>query len=185
MTAGQTRESTFVQASSAEPEAALLEKLRRNVEASEEAPDLDALRKQAAQIIDMLIAARTAHSAATAATIEALFEKGKLNRLVDEKGRSAASEAVETLVCLGFPYALHVTPADLDLKRRANRRARIRTWLKRTRNVLCIASGLLLLLAWFSPTIGRVAQNLYLVLGPIIAVLTLADFRLKTAKHHP
>ena len=36
-----------------------------------------------------------------------------LNGLVDEKGRSCHTEAVETLLACGFPYALRVDPGPV------------------------------------------------------------------------
>jgi hypothetical protein len=47
-------------------------------------------------------------------TFHRLLESGKLEGLVDPGGRSCRAVAVESLLSLGFPYALEVRPEDLE-----------------------------------------------------------------------
>ena len=47
-------------------------------------------------------------------TFHRLLESGKLDGLVDVRGRSCRAVAVEALLSLGFPYALEVRPEDLE-----------------------------------------------------------------------
>ncbi|MFP2908628.1 hypothetical protein ACLESD_26970 [Pyxidicoccus sp. 3LFB2] len=47
-------------------------------------------------------------------TFHRLLESGKLEGLVDSRGRTCRAAAVEALLALGFPYALEVRPEDLE-----------------------------------------------------------------------
>jgi hypothetical protein len=53
-----------------------------------------------------------------------LLETGKLEGLVDTRGRTCRAVAVEALLSLGFPYALEVRPEDLDHLRASGRHGR-------------------------------------------------------------
>jgi hypothetical protein len=55
-------------------------------------------------------------------TLHRLLETGKLEGLVDTRGRSCRAVAVEALLSLGFPYALEVRPEDLEHLRAHGRR---------------------------------------------------------------
>ncbi|MCY1016424.1 hypothetical protein [Pyxidicoccus sp. MSG2] len=55
-------------------------------------------------------------------TFHRLLETGKLEGLVDTRGRSCRAVAVESLLSLGFPYALEVRPEDLEHLRAHGRR---------------------------------------------------------------
>ncbi|QSQ19833.1 hypothetical protein JY651_31695 [Pyxidicoccus parkwayensis] len=55
-------------------------------------------------------------------TFHRLLETGKLEGLVDSQGRSCRAVAVESLLALGFPYALEVRPEDLEHLRSSGRR---------------------------------------------------------------
>ncbi|WP_275899140.1 hypothetical protein [Pyxidicoccus caerfyrddinensis] len=55
-------------------------------------------------------------------TFHRLLETGKLEGLVDTRGRSCRAVAVEALLSLGFPYALEVRPEDLEHLRAHGRR---------------------------------------------------------------
>jgi hypothetical protein len=46
-------------------------------------------------------------------TLHRLLDSGRLEGLVDARGRSCRAVAVEALLSLGFPYALEVQPEDL------------------------------------------------------------------------
>jgi hypothetical protein len=54
-------------------------------------------------------------------TFHRLLETGKLEGLVDSRGRSCRAVAVESLLALGFPYALEVRPEDLEHLRASSR----------------------------------------------------------------
>ncbi|MBZ4414896.1 hypothetical protein [Myxococcus sp. RHSTA-1-4] len=54
-------------------------------------------------------------------TFHRLLETGKLEGLVDARGRSCRAVAVEALLSLGYPYALEVRPEDLEHLRSAGR----------------------------------------------------------------
>ncbi|MCP3163026.1 hypothetical protein [Myxococcus qinghaiensis] len=56
-------------------------------------------------------------------TLHRLLDGGRLDGLVDAEGRSCRAVAVESLLSLGFPYALEVEPDDLK-HLRANAAAR-------------------------------------------------------------
>ncbi|NMO19488.1 hypothetical protein [Pyxidicoccus fallax] len=47
-------------------------------------------------------------------TFHRLLETGKLEGLVDTRGRTCRAVAVEALLSLGYPYALEVRPEDLE-----------------------------------------------------------------------
>jgi hypothetical protein len=51
-----------------------------------------------------------------------LLESGRLEGLADAEGRTCRGVAVETLVGLGYPYALEVRPEDLEYLRAQARR---------------------------------------------------------------
>ncbi|WP_051256146.1 hypothetical protein [Cystobacter fuscus] len=53
-----------------------------------------------------------------------LLESGQLEGLVERGGRTCRSAAVESLTRLGFPYALEVSPEDLEHLRAWTRRRR-------------------------------------------------------------
>lgn len=79
-----------------------------------EEPDRDAQRRHTTTVIDLLIAMRApGDEPEEARLLVAHLEAKTLTALVDEKGRRAHTEAVETLLSLGFPHALNVTPEDL------------------------------------------------------------------------
>lgn len=66
------------------------------------------------ELIDALIAMRApGDEAEEAATLVAHLDAKALKGLVDQDGRVAHAEAVETLLSLGFPHALKVSPEDL------------------------------------------------------------------------
>lgn len=54
-------------------------------------------------------------------TFHRLLETGKLEGLVDVRGRSCRAVAVEALLSLGYPYALEVRPEDLEHLRSTGR----------------------------------------------------------------
>jgi hypothetical protein len=54
-------------------------------------------------------------------TFHRLLETGKLEGLVDVRGRSCRAVAVEALLSLGYPYALEVRPEDLEHLRSTSR----------------------------------------------------------------
>jgi hypothetical protein len=66
------------------------------------------------ELIDALIAMRApGDEADEARVVVAQLDAKSLEGLRDEAGRDARAEAVETLLSLGFPYALNVSPEDL------------------------------------------------------------------------
>jgi hypothetical protein len=67
------------------------------------------------ELIDALIAMRApGDEADEARVVVGALEASSLDGLRDEAGRDAKAEAVETLLSLGFPHALTVSPADLE-----------------------------------------------------------------------
>jgi hypothetical protein len=72
------------------------------------------------ELIDALIAMRApGDEADEARVVVAELDAKALDGLRDEAGRDAKAEAVETLLSLGFPHALSVSPEDLDYFRDA------------------------------------------------------------------
>jgi hypothetical protein len=66
------------------------------------------------QLIDALIAMRApGDEADEARVVLGQLDAKALDGLLDETGRDAKAEAIETLLSLGFPHALNVTPEDL------------------------------------------------------------------------
>ncbi len=69
-------------------------------------------------LIDTLVAMRApGNERAEAKAVLGQLDLHALTGLVDAKGRSARREAVETVLSLGFPYALAVPPEDLAFAR--------------------------------------------------------------------
>jgi hypothetical protein len=91
------------------------EKLARLVPHAAQERDRDEQRRITTELIDTLIAMRAPGDEAEEAAILIAHLDGKtLEHLVDEKGRRARREAVATLLSLGFPHALKVSPEDLE-----------------------------------------------------------------------
>ena len=151
----ETRPQVVAHASSGEAESLLLAHLIKKVAAAADVTDLVALRSQAAEVFGLLIALRTftgnTDRAVTATALESMIARGVLLRLSDDDGRSCAAEAVETLVSLGFPFALHVSPADVELRHQENLRVRNRKWLKWVKSGAIGVAIASLALRWFSP----------------------------------
>ena len=168
-----------------EAESLLLSQLRRKAEAAGEAPDLESRQLKAGEVADLMLALRSlkggADRGATAATIESLIASGTLHRLVDKDGRSCAVEAVETLLELGFPFALHVSPADLELRRRANTRVQVRRWLKRLRTASIGVMAVCLGLTYFETSgwLRTVSQIVLFVSVGLNFIIPAVEFRLR------
>ncbi|MBL8958166.1 MAG: hypothetical protein JNK82_45760 [Myxococcaceae bacterium] len=80
--------------------------------------NLQAQSRLTTDIVETLIAMRApGDEAAEARVLIAHLDAKELRHLVDEKGRRAHTEAVATLLSLGFPHALQVSPEDLDTYR--------------------------------------------------------------------
>jgi len=76
--------------------------------------DPDTKKQLAVPVVDTLVAMRAPGDEADEARIVvAHLEAKTLHGLIDEKGRDAHTEAVQTLLSLGFPHALNVSPEDL------------------------------------------------------------------------
>lgn len=74
--------------------------------------------KAAGEVIDLLIAMRDpGHDAAEAAVILQQLDLQTLSGVVDAEGRNARKEAVETLMTMGFPHALKISPEDFEWAR--------------------------------------------------------------------
>ncbi|MFZ5467840.1 MAG: hypothetical protein ACOZIN_00265 [Myxococcota bacterium] len=58
------------------------------------------------------------HAAEQFKAIVEELDAGGFNNLVDEENRYCRAVAVETLLAMGFPYALHIVPEDLEFARR-------------------------------------------------------------------
>lgn len=72
-------------------------------------------------LVDALIAMRAPGDEADEARVVLQHLDAKsLDGIIDAKGRRAKHEAVETLLSLGFPHALNVSPEDLADYRRSN-----------------------------------------------------------------
>lgn len=73
-------------------------------------------RQRLAADLNQLLAELTAEGGGRpeADAFHRLLEGGNLNGLVDADGRSCRATAVESLLALGFPYALEVRPEDLE-----------------------------------------------------------------------
>jgi hypothetical protein len=86
----------------------------------------EAERPEVASRLNALLAqmAREGGDRQVADTFHRLLEGGKLQGLVDTEGRSCRAVAVESLLALGFPYALEVRPEDLEHLRTAGRPGR-------------------------------------------------------------
>ncbi len=70
------------------------------------------------ELIDTLVAMRApGNERAEAKAVLATLDLKSLTGWVDKQGRSARQEAVETVMSLGFPYALAVTPEDFAFAR--------------------------------------------------------------------
>lgn len=74
--------------------------------------------------------ARGGGSREAADIFHGLLEGGTLEGLEDEQGRSCRAAAVESLLSLGFPYALEVRPEDLEVLRPPTSRGDGRNWRK-------------------------------------------------------
>lgn len=91
------------------------EKLARLVPHAAQERDPDEQRRITTELIDTLIAMRApGDEAEEAAILIAHLDAKTLEHLIDEKGRRARREAVATLLSLGFPHALKVSPDDLE-----------------------------------------------------------------------
>jgi hypothetical protein len=74
--------------------------------------------KVAGEIIDLLIAMRDpGHDAAEAAVILKQLDLKSFSGVIDAEGRNARKEAVETLMHMGFPHALKISPEDFEWAR--------------------------------------------------------------------
>jgi hypothetical protein len=74
------------------------------------------------QLIDVLVAMRApGNERAEAKAVLGQLDLRSLTGLVDARGRSARAEAVQTVLTLGFPYALEVSPQDLEYAREKER----------------------------------------------------------------
>lgn len=74
------------------------------------------------ELIDVLVAMRApGNERAEAKAVLGQLDLKSLTGLVDRSGRSARAEAVQTVLTLGFPYALEVSPQDLDFAREKER----------------------------------------------------------------
>ncbi len=106
------------------------------------------------EVIDTLIAMRApGDEAEEARLIVAHLDAKTLHKLVDEKGRRAHQEAVETLLSLGFPHALNISPDDLA-EYRANDSlggdVLARMAARRHGSVVALASHVAMLGAWLA-----------------------------------
>ena len=91
------------------------ERLPQLITAAFEERNLDEQRRLTTELIDALIEMRApGDEEAEARVLVAHLDAKTLKHLVDEQGRRAHREAVETLLSLGFPHALQVSPEDLD-----------------------------------------------------------------------
>jgi hypothetical protein len=125
---------------------ALLAKARANDHALREA-------------IDALIAMRApGDESEEARVLLQQLDADALDTLFDESGRDAKAEAVETLLSLGFPYALHVRPQDLEYLRREKPDSLgavvLRIQAARSAMLVCSAFGLGGLLGTWSQHLG-------------------------------
>ncbi len=74
------------------------------------------------ELNDVLVAMRApGNERAEAKAVLGQLDLKSLTGLVDAQGRSARAEAVQTVLTLGFPYALEVTPQDLEFARAQER----------------------------------------------------------------
>ncbi|MFY1824709.1 hypothetical protein ACN47A_02225 [Myxococcus fulvus] len=82
----------------------------------------DAERPEAAARLNEVLAqlAQGGGERQVADTLHRLLDSGRLEGLVDARGRSCRAVAVEALLSLGFPYALEVQPEDLKHLRSNN-----------------------------------------------------------------
>jgi hypothetical protein len=72
----------------------------------------------AGEIIDLLIAMRApGHDVAESAVILKQLDLKSLSGVIDAEGRNARKEAVETLMAMGFPHALKISPEDFEWAR--------------------------------------------------------------------
>jgi len=70
------------------------------------------------ELIDVLIAMRApGNERAEARAVLSQLDLKSLRGMVDGQGRSARAEAVETVMSLGFPYALALAPEDFSYAR--------------------------------------------------------------------
>jgi hypothetical protein len=76
----------------------------------------EAQRRDVARRLNLLLdeMAREGGSRQVADVFHGLLDGGALEGLVDARGRTCHSAAVEGLLSLGFPFALEVRPEDLD-----------------------------------------------------------------------
>jgi hypothetical protein len=121
------------------------------VAATETAPNLDALRTQATHINELLQSltsiaqARPEGNKELCEALETVLSGKQLDRLVDTNGRFCRAEAVETLLSLGFPFALRVNPEDLESAQSSRARLQQVTRLQRLEamsDALSLASAL-------------------------------------------
>jgi hypothetical protein len=92
-----------------------------------------------ATLVNEALAARTE---GCGETLVQFLDEGAFDRLVDEDGVGCRRRAVEAVLALGWPWAMHLTPFDVDLLR-ARRRLPIGA---------AVAIGMLagtLLFAWY------------------------------------
>ena len=77
--------------------------------------DPDEQRRLTTEVIDLLVEMREpGDEAEEAQLLLAHLDAKTLQHLRDTQGRKAQSEAVKTLLSLGFPHALKVSPEDLE-----------------------------------------------------------------------
>ena len=96
------------------------QRLPRLVAIATSEPDPGARQRLVHELIEALVAMRApGDEAAEARALLAHLESRQLRGLKDDAGRDAHREAVETLLSLGFPHALHVSPEDLAQYRAA------------------------------------------------------------------
>ena len=101
-------------------------------------------RQEWADALNALLAAppAAADRDAWGAALTDLLDEGAFDGFVDTDGVNCRHRAVESLLALGYPWALHVTPADLDRRRRP----RLPRWLV-TAGV-ALSGSLIFLWAW-------------------------------------
>lgn len=95
------------------------ERLSAIIGLAQDERDPDEQRRLSTELVETLIAMRAPGDEAEEARLllAHLDAKTLRNLAVDAKGRSPHNEAVETLLSLGFPHALSVSPEDLELLR--------------------------------------------------------------------
>jgi hypothetical protein len=109
--------------------------------------------KSAGEIIDLLIAMReTGHDAVECAVVLEQLDLEALGRVVDPEGRNARKEAVETLMAMGFPHALKISPDDFAFARTFVIDTE-HPWRRRIRRGLLVSAWLGIASALLSPFI--------------------------------